>query len=138
MNRSGISTIRFRPLDRGLARGASTVRVEIDGRSLEQRWNEKGKWDRSVPLSTGSGEGVTPLDLWSDAFDPSTYQGDLCQDGRIAVLTCGCGELMCGGVVARIAFHHESVEWSDFLHANYLTPQGMGSFEFARSQYERA
>jgi hypothetical protein len=26
----------------------------------------------------------------------------------------------------------------DFRHANYLTPQGMGTFLFARSQYDRA
>ena len=138
MNRSGISTIEFRCLDDALATGGLRVQVVIDGRCLEKQWNEKGKWKNSVPLGTWPNDGLTPLELWSSSFDPSEYEGELCADGRVAVLTCGCGELMCGGVVANIQFTYEAVTWSDFRHANYLTPQGMGSFVFARSQYDRA
>ena len=138
MNRSGTSTIEFRCLDTALATGGLKVQAVIDGTSLENRWNAKGKWNSPVPLRTWPSDGITPLDLWSSSFDPSTYTGDLFEDDRVAVLTCSCGELMCGGVVARIQFDHDSVTWSDFRHANYLTPQGMGTFVFARSQYDRA
>ena len=81
---------------------------------------------------------MTALDLWSGSFDPSTYHGPLYQDGRAAVLTCECGELGCGGVVARIEFSNETVTWGDFRHWNYLTTQGMGSFVFSRPEYDRA
>jgi hypothetical protein len=64
--------------------------------------------------------------------------GDFCEEGRIAVLTCSCGELMCGGAVADIEFTHETVTWSNFRHANYLTTKDVGPFVFARSQYDRA
>lgn len=138
MNRSGISIIEFRCLVSDLATGGLRVEVLIDGTSLEKLWNVKGKWDRSVPLCTWPSDGITPLDLWSSSFDPSTYDGELYDDSGFAVLTCGCGHLMCGGVVARIEFSHEFVTWSDFRHADYLTPQGMGTFVFARSQYDRA
>jgi hypothetical protein len=52
---------------------------------------------------------------------------------RVGVVALGCG-----GVVARIEFGVDVVTWHDFRHANYLTPQGMGTFVFARSQYDRA
>jgi hypothetical protein len=138
MNRSGVSTVEFLRLDRAAATGGLTVQVVIDGRSLESQWNEKGKWSNSVPLTTWPDDGLTALDLWSGSFDPSTYDGELYQDGRVAVLTCSCGQLGCGGVVAQIEFSNETVTWGDFRHANYLTPQGMGSFVFSRSEYDRA
>ena len=81
---------------------------------------------------------MTALDLWSGSFDPSSYNGRLYEDGRVAVQTCSCGELGCGGVVARIQFSDETVTWDDFRHWNYLTPQGMGSFVFSRAEYDRA
>ena len=40
--------------------------------------------------------------------------------------------------MADIEFTHETVTWSNFRHANYLTPKDIGPFEFARSQYDRA
>jgi hypothetical protein len=137
MNRSGISTIEFRCLDSDLATGGLRVQVVIDDMNLEKHWNVDGKWNRSVPLCAWPSDGIALLDLWSSSFDPSAYEGELYEDGRFAVLTCECGELMCGGVVAGIEFDHEVVTWSDFRHANYLTPQEMGTFVFARSQYDR-
>ena len=118
--------------------GGLTVQVVIDGRSLESQWNERGDWNNSVSLTTWPGDGVSALTLWSSSFDPSTYDGELYDDGRVAVLTCSCGELGCGGVVARIEFVPDTVTWSDFRHASYLTTQGLGSFVFSRSRYEEA
>lgn len=138
MTMATISTIEFRCLDSGTATGGLRVQVLIDGNTLESRWNSKGKWKNSVPLCTRPSDGGTPLDLWSSSFDPSVYDGEFREDSRVAVLTCGCGELMCGGVVARIEFTNETVTWRDFRHANYLTPQGLGSFVFTRAQYDQA
>lgn len=140
MNRSGTSTIEFRLLDRALASGDQTVQVLIDGESLGHRYNSaKGKWDSSRPLCAWTAQdGITPLELWSSSSDSSSDVGELCEDGRIAVLTCSCGELMCGGAVAGIEFTHETVTWSNFRHANYLTPKDIGPFVFARAQYDRA
>jgi hypothetical protein len=146
----GMSTIEFRCLDSNTAvspartagtpvTGGLKVQVVVDGKTLESRWNSRGKWNNSVPLCTWPSDGVTPFDLWSTSFAPSAYDGELLsEDGRVAVLTCGCGELMCGGVVARIDFTDETVTWSDFVHANYLTPQNLDSFVFSRDQYDQA
>src|SRR5580704_2919835 len=125
MNRSGISTIDFRRLDRAVATGGVTVQVLIDGEPLESLYNRaKGKWNSSVALVTWPAQdGVTPQKLWSSSFDPSTDAGDFCEEGRIAVLTCSCDEVMCGGAVADIEFNHETVTWRNFRHANYLTPK---------------
>jgi hypothetical protein len=138
MERSGISTIEFRYLNSGTATGGPAVQVLIDGMTLESRWNSNGKWRNSAPLCTWSIDEVSPLDLWSISFDPSAHDTELSEDGRVAVLTCACGELMCGGVAARIEFTDETVIWSDFVHANYHTPQGLSSFAFSRAQYDQA
>lgn len=140
MNRSGISAVEFRCLDRGIAKGLLTVQVLIDDVSLEERWNHaKGEWKTAAPLVVISGEQITPLDLWSETFDRVGYEGEYYEEGRTAVLTCSCDELLCGGVVARIDFTHEIVTWSDFRHANYLTPKEVGPFTFSSGgQYERA
>jgi hypothetical protein len=138
MNRVAISTVEFLRLDTALATGGVTVQVVIDGKSLESQWNENGKWSNSLPLATWAADGLTALELWSGAFDPSTYDGELYEDGHAAVLTCSCGQLGCGGVIARIEFSNETVTWSDFRHANYRTPQGLGSSVFSRYEYGRA
>jgi hypothetical protein len=144
--RLGLSTIEFHCLDTSTAVAAARpitgdlrVQVVVDGKTLESRWNSKGKWNNSVPLCTWPSDGITPFELWSNSFALSTYDGELlCEDGRVAVLTCGCGELMCGGVVARIEFTDETVTWREFVHANYLTPQNLDSFVFSRDQYDQA
>jgi hypothetical protein len=140
MDRSGISTIEFRLLGRALATGARSVQVAIDRESLENRYNSaNGEWASSRPLCTWPPQnGVTPLELWSSSFDSSSDMGEICEEGRIAVLTCSCGHLMWGGAVADSAFTYETVTWSNFRHANYLTRKGIGPFVFARSPYDRA
>ena len=116
------------------------MQVLIDGESLEHLYNSaKGKWKSSKALCTWPvQDGITPVDLWSSSFDSSSDIDYFCEEGRIAVLTCSCGELMCGGAVANIEFTHETVTWSNFRHANYLTPKDIGPFVFTRSQYDRA
>ncbi len=137
--RSGISAIEFVCPDRDSTTDCLRVQIVIDGQSLEKRWNSQGTWNVSAPLWTGPDDEITPLDLWSSSFDPSAYGGELVsEDGRVAVLTCDCGELMCGGVVARIEFNDDTVTWCDFAHANYLTPQVLDSFVFSRAQYDQA
>ena len=113
MKRAGISTIEFRPVDSALATGGQTVQVLIDGKSLEGRYNgAKGKWTSSSPLCAWPAQdGITPLELWSSSVDSSSDLDWLCEEGRIAVLTCSCGEIGCGGVLADIEFTHETVTW---------------------------
>ena len=138
MNQSRLNIIEFRCLDSAKATGGQTVQIVIDGTSLETRWNSSGEWNTSVALCTWESDRIALLDLWSSSLGTSAYEGELYEDGRVAVLTCVCGELRCGGVVARIEFDHDVVTWSDLCHANYLTPQGVGPFVFARSQYDKA
>jgi hypothetical protein len=59
-------------------------------------------------------------------------------DGRIAVLNCTCGDLGCGGVVARIAVDGESVTWSEFSNPRSSTFLPLGPFRFDRSEYSEA
>jgi hypothetical protein len=71
----------------------------IDGESLDRRYNRaKGKWESSVPLVIWPTlDGITPQELRSSSFDRSADVGNFCEEGRIAVLTCSCDEVMCGG-----------------------------------------
>jgi len=69
-------------------------------------------------------------------------------DGRVAVLTCscgdfgcgdfGCGDFGCGGGVARVELGEEVVTWSDFSHPSATAMLAMGPFRFDRDACERS
>jgi hypothetical protein len=59
---------------------------------------------------------------------------------QTALLGCGCGEVGCSPLMARITVTDETVTWEDFEQPtrpdwNY---EGFGPFRFDRAQYERA
>jgi hypothetical protein len=61
-------------------------------------------------------------------------------EGRTALLGCGCGEVGCSPLMARIRVTDDTVTWEDFEQPtrpewNY---DDFGPFIFDRSQYERA
>jgi hypothetical protein len=61
-------------------------------------------------------------------------------EGKTALLGCGCGEVGCSPLMARITVSDDTVTWSDFEQPT--RPEwdydGFGPFTFERGQYERA
>jgi hypothetical protein len=60
--------------------------------------------------------------------------------GKTALLGCGCGEVGCSPLMARITVTDEVVTWEDFEQPTRpeWEYEGFGPFSFDRAQYERA
>jgi hypothetical protein len=59
---------------------------------------------------------------------------------KTALLGCGCGDVGCSPLMARITVTDETVTWSDFEQPTrpHWEYDGFGPFIFDRGQYERA
>jgi hypothetical protein len=61
-------------------------------------------------------------------------------DQKTALLGCGCGDVGCSPLMARVTVSDDTVTWSDFEQPT--RPEwdydGFGPFTFERGQYERA
>jgi len=64
---------------------------------------------------------------------------DWMDDGGVVLLVCGCGEIGCDPLAARITVDGDTVTWSDFANEQEgeCYPQ-LGPFVFDTSQYEAA
>ena len=62
------------------------------------------------------------------------------EGGKTALLGCGCGEVGCSPLMARISVTDETVTWEDFEQPTRpdWDYQSFGPFIFDRAQYERA
>ena len=60
------------------------------------------------------------------------------REGRVALLTCECGEVHCWPLIARIEVSDERVVWCDFgqPHRPHWSYTGFGPFVFDRTTYE--
>jgi hypothetical protein len=65
------------------------------------------------------------------------FEGD---EDKMALLGCGCGEVGCSPLMARITVTDETVTWDDFEQPTRpgWDYEGFGPFTFDRAQYERA
>ena len=65
------------------------------------------------------------------------FEGD---GERTALLGCGCGEVGCSPLMARITVTDQTVTWDDFEQPTRpdWDYEGFGPFSFDRAQYERA
>jgi hypothetical protein len=61
-------------------------------------------------------------------------------DEKTALLGCGCGEVGCSPLMARVTVTDETVVWDDFEQPTRpdWDYEGFGPFTFDRSEYERA
>jgi hypothetical protein len=61
-------------------------------------------------------------------------------EGKTALLGCGCGEVGCSPLMARITVTDDTVTWEDFEQPTRPDWEydAFGPFIFDRSQYERA
>jgi hypothetical protein len=111
----------------------AAVDVFIDDERLDLLWAAKVD-DAVLPLSVG--EVLTPGHrMWLGEPPIDSF---LVEEGRVAVLTCSCGNFGCGGAVAQIEFTRGVVRWRDFHSANLGPPADVGPFEFRRGQYQAA
>ena len=85
----------------------------------------------------------SPASLWGSSSGPPARRGErrepwVAPDGRVAVLTCTCGDFGCGGIAARITSEGEVVTWSDLSHPFSTEVLPIGPMRFRRDQYNRA
>ena len=143
-----MNTIRFERCKTG--DGGIEVRIVIDDRDLVDH-------ARAVEAPQAAAEGApdiagTYVGLpWDDVCPPSRhYFGkpltllDAYGD-RTQVLRCTCRESGCWPMTCRIAADDEVVTWSDFEQPHRSARsgsrwlyEGLGPFQFARSEFERA
>ena len=135
-----LSVARF-----GYADGAKqpVVAVAVNGQDLlatvfaaERRAGLLDKVERAADAHAPLPQGVVapPAMHWLGQPDH-----DWCSDdGRAAVLTCKCGDLQCGGIVATIRLTDGEVVWSEFSNPRSRASLDIPSFRFARSRYEQA
>jgi hypothetical protein len=59
---------------------------------------------------------------------------------KTALLGCGCGEVGCSSLMARVTVTDDTVTWDEFEQPTRSDwdYDGFGPFTFARSEYERA
>jgi hypothetical protein len=65
------------------------------------------------------------------------YEGD---DEKVQLLGCGCGEVGCSPLLARVTVSDETVTWDEFEQPTReeWDYSELGPFTFDRAQYERA
>jgi hypothetical protein len=65
------------------------------------------------------------------------YEDD---EGKVQLLGCGCGEVGCSPLLARITVTDDTVTWDEFEQPQRpdWDYQALGPFTFERTQYERA
>jgi hypothetical protein len=61
-------------------------------------------------------------------------------EDKTALLGCGCGEVGCSPLMARVTVNDDTVTWGDFEQPTRpdWDYDGFGPFTFDRSEYERA
>jgi hypothetical protein len=61
-------------------------------------------------------------------------------DEKTALLGCGCGDVGCSPLLARVTVTDDTVTWDEFEQPTRpdWDYEGFGPFEFERAQYERA
>jgi hypothetical protein len=85
----------------------------------------------------------SPASLWQGPSRPAVRRGErperwVAPDGRVAILTCTCGDFGCGGIAARIAREGEIVTWTDLSHPYSAEILPIAPLRFRRDQYDRA
>jgi hypothetical protein len=65
------------------------------------------------------------------------YEDD---EGKVQLLGCGCGEVGCSPLLARVTVTDDTVTWDEFEQPQRpdWDYQALGPFTFERAQYERA
>jgi hypothetical protein len=107
------------------------VEAVISGQTLAELLDWGDNW---LPLDVYiAGQN---LDRWAPGGDDSN--SPYVEDGRVAVLTCGCGDFGCGGATARIIFTADRVIWTDFHGASHRDRVAARPFVFSRPQYTAA
>jgi hypothetical protein len=122
-----IAFTRVETLDLG---GNSETRVEavISGQTLADLLDWGDNW---LPLDVYIAG--PNLQRWAPGGDDS--DSPYVEDGRVAVLTCGCGDFGCGGATAKVIFTADRVIWTDFHGASHWDRVAVRPLVFSRKQY---
>lgn len=123
--------------------GCPTVRIEIDGRALQE-------WARDVELPFATAEGNAGIAGSYEGLSPDQLNGDRTHflgtpfatwfdDGDTVLLGCECGEWGCWPLTATISVGDSTVVWDNFRtgHRDWDL-RDLGPFSFDRVEYEKA
>ncbi|HKH23013.1 MAG TPA: hypothetical protein VKA88_05280 [Solirubrobacterales bacterium] len=135
------------PAGEGFAEDLKQIRIEVNGTELPELVRE-------VELPAAREEGDEALAGGYVGLVPGYVRVDLASqflggggarlyedaDERTQLLGCGCGEVGCSPLLARITVTDDTVTWQDFEQPQRedWDYSDLGPFTFDRAQYERA
>jgi hypothetical protein len=122
-----IELVRIETLDMG-RNPEARVEVRTNGEELSEIL---GWGDNVLPLDEYIAG--THLERWAPGG--ADRENPYVEDGRVAVLTCGCGDFSCGGATAKIIFTKDRVIWTDFHGARHRGKVPGRPLVFSREQY---
>jgi hypothetical protein len=140
-------SFEFAPAGEDFPDGLRQIKIEVNGVELPDLVREaelpSARSDEEEEMAgnyIGLVAGYMRIDLAGQFLGGQgtpMFEGD---GERTALLGCGCGEVGCSPLMARITVTDQTVTWDDFEQPtrpdwNY---EGFGPFSFDRAQYERA
>ena len=140
-------SFEFAPAGEDFAEGLRQIKIEVNGvelpelvRGAELPSAQADDEEEVAGNYIGLVAGYMRIDLagqflggqGTPMFDES--------DGKTALLGCGCGDVGCSPLKARITVTDETVTWDEFEQPTRpgWDYEGFGPFTFDRAQYERA
>jgi hypothetical protein len=139
-------SFEFAPAGEDFADGLRQIKITVNGVEFPELVREA-----ELPSATADEEedvagnyiglvaGYTRIDLAGQFLGgQGTPMFD--DEGKTALLGCGCGEVGCSPLMARITVTDETVTWDDFEQPTRPSwdYDDFGPFTFDRAQYERA
>jgi hypothetical protein len=137
----------FTPAGEGFPDGLKQIKIEVNGVELPELVREaelpSAREDDEEEMAgnyIGLVAGFLSIDLAGQFLGGQGTPMFEDSGGKTALLGCGCGEVGCSPLMARITVTDDTVSWEDFEQPTRpdWSYEGFGPFTFERAQYERA
>jgi hypothetical protein len=139
-------TFEFAPAGEEFPDGLRQIKIEVNGVELPELVREaelpSARADEEEEMAgnyIGLVAGYMRVDL-AGQFLGGQGTPMFEDEGKTALLGCGCGEVGCSPLMAQIEVADDTVTWKDFEQPTRpdWDYEGFGPFRFDRAQYERA
>lgn len=140
-------SFEFAPAGEEFPDGLRQIKIEVNGVELPELVREAelpsaraGAEEEMAGNYIGLVAGFMRVDLAGQFLGGQGTPMFEDSNGKTALLGCGCGEVGCSPLMARIEVTDEAVTWQDFEQPTRpdWEYEGFGPFRFDRAQYERA
>ena len=140
-------SFEFAPAGEDFPDGLRQIKIEINGVELPELAREaelpSARADAEEEVAgnyVGLVAGYMRIDLAGQFLGGHGTPMFEDSDGKTALLGCGCGEVGCSPLMARITVDDDTVTWAEFEQPTRpgWDYDGFGPFTFDRPQYERA